>query len=111
MLYAEFYFFFFFQAEDGIRDLYVTGVQTCALPICLPGAYDAREVQLERTGAGSALPRTGTFPGGPQILVPAVRAVERHLTLAAGRLAHTSSPSSARRAQVENCSPSVRSAR
>src|SRR2546430_10061054 len=29
-------FFFFFQAEDGIRDLTVTGVQTCALPICLP---------------------------------------------------------------------------
>src|SRR2546421_3121626 len=26
--------FFFFQAEDGIRDLIVTGVQTCALPIC-----------------------------------------------------------------------------
>src|SRR2546430_8905875 len=30
----EFVFFFFFQAEDGIRDLTVTGVQTCALPIC-----------------------------------------------------------------------------
>src|SRR5204863_6876311 len=28
-----FFFFFFFQAEEGIRDLYVTGVQTCALPI------------------------------------------------------------------------------
>src|SRR3712207_4246202 len=27
------YFFFFFQAEDGIRDIGVTGVQTCALPI------------------------------------------------------------------------------
>src|SRR5215813_15345196 len=27
--------FFFFQAEDGIRDADVTGVQTCALPICL----------------------------------------------------------------------------
>ena len=27
-------FFFFFQAEDGIRDYDVTGVQTCALPIC-----------------------------------------------------------------------------
>src|SRR2546429_1322352 len=27
--------FFFFQAEDGIRDVAVTGVQTCALPICL----------------------------------------------------------------------------
>ena len=26
-------FFFFFQAEDGIRDDLVTGVQTCALPI------------------------------------------------------------------------------
>src|SRR5690625_7420550 len=30
--------FFFFQAEDGIRDGHVTGVQTCALPI-LPGVY------------------------------------------------------------------------
>src|SRR5690606_39817490 len=28
-----FSFFFFFQAEDGIRDFHVTGVQTCALPI------------------------------------------------------------------------------
>src|SRR5207249_12256995 len=28
------FFFFFFQAEDGIRDRNVTGVQTCALPIC-----------------------------------------------------------------------------
>src|SRR5215471_20282896 len=30
------WYFFFFQAEDGIRDLYVTGVQTCALPIYQP---------------------------------------------------------------------------
>src|SRR3989441_11737118 len=30
--------FFFFQAEDGIRDKLVTGVQTCALPICAPMA-------------------------------------------------------------------------
>src|SRR5256885_8084076 len=29
--------FFFFQAEDGIRDYKVTGVQTCALPICPQG--------------------------------------------------------------------------
>src|SRR5204862_5128534 len=33
LLFNFFFFFFFFQAEDGIRDLYVTGVQTCALPI------------------------------------------------------------------------------
>src|SRR5205809_5729564 len=32
--YILFFFFFFFQAEDGIRDVAVTGVQTCALPIC-----------------------------------------------------------------------------
>src|SRR5687767_237511 len=31
-------FFFFFQAEDGIRDKLVTGVQTCALPISFPSA-------------------------------------------------------------------------
>src|SRR3989441_2301905 len=30
------FFFFFFQAEDGIRDKLVTGVQTCALPIFSP---------------------------------------------------------------------------
>src|SRR5262249_58857443 len=34
---------FFFQAEDGIRDWSVTGVQTCALPICL---------RRRRTGPG-----------------------------------------------------------
>src|SRR5256886_4482308 len=37
--------FFFFQAEDGIRDLTVTGVQTCALPIStqltVAAAYEA----------------------------------------------------------------------
>src|SRR3712207_9352472 len=32
---------FFFQAEDGIRDIGVTGVQTCALPICHPELREA----------------------------------------------------------------------
>src|SRR2546429_6678745 len=31
--------FFFFQAEDGIRDVAVTGVQTCALPISRPSPF------------------------------------------------------------------------
>src|SRR2546429_2385262 len=31
---------FFFQAEDGIRDVAVTGVQTCALPICAGWDFD-----------------------------------------------------------------------
>src|SRR2546426_5153977 len=33
-------FFFFFQAEDGIRDYKVTGVQTCALPISASSSID-----------------------------------------------------------------------
>src|SRR5258707_6516918 len=37
-------FFFFFQAEDGIRDIGVTGVQTCALPISPAGATVAGRV-------------------------------------------------------------------
>src|SRR5256885_12448810 len=38
-----FFFFFFFQAEDGIRDYKVTGVQTCALPICYGFLLDIRD--------------------------------------------------------------------
>src|SRR6266853_3580902 len=53
------YFFFFFQAEDGIRDLTVTGVQTCALPIS--------------TGTGTDLVTptvVSTFPTANQANVP-----------------------------------------
>src|SRR3712207_7203316 len=42
-----FSFFFFFQAEDGIRDIGVTGVQTCALPI-----YSARPRRQRRRPPG-----------------------------------------------------------
>src|SRR5690606_39466906 len=35
-----FCWFFFFQAEDGIRDFHVTGVQTCALPISVVRSKD-----------------------------------------------------------------------
>src|SRR5881396_2501882 len=52
--------FFFFQAEDGIRDGYeVTGVQTCALPIS-PGATSKGWEDLLRRDAGrsaTSLPR------------------------------------------------------
>src|SRR2546430_6082495 len=43
------FLFFFFQAEDGIRDLTVTGVQTCALPIC-SAAEGAAEVLADLDG-------------------------------------------------------------
>src|SRR2546429_4613917 len=40
--------FFFFQAEDGIRDVAVTGVQTCALPISLPAGRPASKSRPPR---------------------------------------------------------------
>src|SRR5256886_4487522 len=43
-------YIFFFQAEDGIRDLTVTGVQTCALPIC------QQLVGLDPHGAPQTIP-------------------------------------------------------
>src|SRR2546429_8433073 len=39
----DLWFFFFFQAEDGIRDVAVTGVQTCALPIYFVAAVGLEE--------------------------------------------------------------------
>src|SRR5229473_5284338 len=41
------HFFFFFQAEDGIRDKLVTGVQTCALPISPSRLRFAEDEELE----------------------------------------------------------------
>src|SRR6185436_20562168 len=54
-----FIFFFFFQAEDGIRDDLVTGVQTCALPI-----WDG--VRRHHPPGISAAPRSRTLGGGGQ---------------------------------------------
>src|SRR5439155_14458971 len=45
------FFFFFFQAEDGIRGGHVTGVQTCALPIWLKRAPIGQIHLLARIGA------------------------------------------------------------
>src|SRR5215203_6487293 len=55
-------YFFFFQAEDGIRDIGVTGVQTCALPIsptCRCGAPPPRST-----------PATCGPPGHPSSAAP-----------------------------------------
>src|SRR5258706_5203431 len=49
-------FFFFFQAEDGIRDWSVTGVQTCALPIS-PGSSQVLLAKFNQTGGQ----RSGEF--------------------------------------------------
>src|SRR5690349_22835410 len=52
--------FFFFQAEDGIRDLYVTGVQTCALPI-LEAVFRVNAVHALEGVGGAA--RFGSLAG------------------------------------------------
>src|SRR5256886_14004094 len=50
-------FLFFFQAEDGIRDLTVTGVQTCALPIWTYGAMSLSGSKLvHRRGFSPLVP-------------------------------------------------------
>src|SRR2546426_9422699 len=75
--------FFFFQAEDGIRDYKVTGVQTCALPIYLrgdaggPRRLGVREPSFLR-GAGPSgteqlgLPRVPLYAGGNRARAPGV---------------------------------------
>src|SRR2546422_1584482 len=63
------FFFFFFQAEDGIRDVAVTGVQTCALPILFPAGCCYYNGEMVRTVVPpAATPQEGTdnfygFPG------------------------------------------------
>src|SRR2546427_3650209 len=71
----DYFFFFFFQAEDGIRDLTVTGVQTCALPICArdcgargggggPGAIAGESTPCPAVASRGALfaPRPAAMP-------------------------------------------------
>src|SRR5215217_4263655 len=52
---CRFNLFFFFQAEDGIRDIGVTGVQTCALPISAPTS-PSRCSRVRRRWAASCDP-------------------------------------------------------
>src|SRR2546430_5234938 len=56
--------FFFFQAEDGIRDLTVTGVQTCALPISVAQSF-------AQQGFGILYPRKHFALGAPYFVLPA----------------------------------------
>src|SRR2546422_5029749 len=60
--------FFFFQAEDGIRDVAVTGVQTCALPIshragCLRPAQRCQHRARRRARAGEGARRAAAGDG------------------------------------------------
>src|SRR5256885_3689548 len=79
------HFFFFFQAEDGIRDYKVTGVQTCALPISRRRLRAARRraARPHRARVGGAV----HDPGLAQLLAglpPLVRRRARGRAAAAG---------------------------
>src|SRR6266403_3078937 len=67
--------FFFFQAGDGIRALYVTGVQTCALPIC---PDDAPRAQQELTDVEGQHDGGGDRPDAPrgEALRPGARVLD-----------------------------------
>src|SRR3989442_4332680 len=69
---------FFFQAEDGIRDADVTGVQTCALPISLrPGPSQARVPNSQNRRAPQIRERTWSVPAHPCGRSPALPAALR----------------------------------
>src|SRR6266852_9943145 len=65
-------FFFFFQAEDGIRDATVTGVQTCALPISFDGEVpdDARGYFIDEY-INKGIMRPAEIAGGAHCMAPA----------------------------------------
>src|SRR2546426_1261445 len=75
----------FFQAEDGIRDYKVTGVQTCALPIWMPLSAVRRSPARARTAPVKA---PGTWPKSADIAASPRRVAQ---------LTSTKSPSSCRR--------------
>src|SRR2546430_13326658 len=57
--------FFFFQAEDGIRDLTVTGVQTCALPIYLVSMIQFLYGNTPAAGTSNSSVMVKTWSGWP----------------------------------------------
>src|SRR2546427_1948544 len=112
-------FSFFFQAEDGIRDLTVTGVQTCALPISCCRWRGTREAPELRRRRGSPLrSAAGPWAGRPapdggerarrrrsrlrtpplKVYVSRSRSVSRAIAAIQGRPRTTVSPEARRRA-------------
>src|SRR5216684_1627439 len=73
-------FFFFFQAEDGIRDVAVTGVQTCALPISI--SWNTFDNQGRGEGLGSryfnVLNTGGSGIASPEDVIPTTIVQVRH---------------------------------
>src|SRR5256885_5035315 len=65
--------FFFFQAEDGIRDYKVTGVQTCALPISISGSTQGGSTITQQYVKNAFLTADQTFSRKFQELFLAIK--------------------------------------
>ena len=65
--------FFFFQAEDGIRDTSVTGVQTCALPICATMARDTRKKRKVSKNIATGVAHVNSSFNNTKILISDVQ--------------------------------------
>src|SRR5258708_20478213 len=77
--------FFFFQAEDGIRDDLVTGVQTCALPISIV-AYDrVLELAPSHPGALDALATLRAVVGDAENALAAIEELSEKATTPAAK--------------------------
>src|SRR5438046_6648210 len=74
---SGFLFRFFFQAEDGIRDWSVTGVQTCALPISLARSCAKRNALADEIVRGFRREQRGIGRRGPQPLGAELGKLER----------------------------------
>src|SRR5256885_11188176 len=101
-------YFFFFQAEDGIRDYKVTGVQTCALPICLSvDLSSGLPSPFELHNAGGGIGREGRAARGARA-VRAERFVKRQVGSRPCDLEHPGSASVAFRGRVREGDRSAR---
>src|SRR6266536_2206235 len=88
----ELYVFFFFQAEDGIRDPLVTGVQTCALPIFLDQQAATGRLTVERVDIADTTAVTTAVEGADMLWIesptnPAMEVADLPVISAAGRRA------------------------
>src|SRR2546425_1695882 len=88
-------FSFFFQAEDGIRDKLVTGVQTCALPIARP--WRDPDLHRRRVDRGALLRRSPT----EDVLTASIRGLPRRERAAALHAGRGRRPQAAARARAD----------
>src|SRR5205807_3747131 len=80
-------FFFFFQAEDGIRDYKVTGVQTCALPILEVAGAGYINARVNRAELAESL----ASDVKPRAEAPAGKILVEHSSINPNKAAHVRS--------------------